>query len=83
MFGKWSEEREVRQATGDNIIQSTFVGGILKKKDDISKRHWYGCQLPLVDNYVSQTNHNCLIDSQAVKSPNQSRELQLRLSAVN
>ena len=49
-----------------NIIQSIFVAGILKKVNDMSKRYCYGCQLPVVYD-VTQTNHNCLMDSQSEK----------------
>ena len=64
--GQTTGEQEVCREMAYNIIQSIFVAGILKKVDDISKRHCYGCQLPMVDD-VTQTNHNCLMDSQSEK----------------
>ena len=61
-----SKEREACKELSFNLIQSIFVPCILKKVDQFSVRYCYGCNLPVEDD-VTQTNHDCLMDPMSMK----------------
>ena len=59
--GAGDDERQNSEELAFNLIQSMFVPHIVRKVDEICKKHCYGCNLP-VEKGVTQTNHECLMD---------------------